>query len=140
MNQINFSEGIAHKDLQCPECGAPMELLFSGKFRYKNGSRKPYYRCIHYPECSGSHGAHPNGAPLGHPADKETRDLRIVVHAELDRIFPARIMGGKERFKHRRREKIYSWLESKGFGHVSSMNKEECRKVLKLIAESYPQK
>lgn len=135
----NFSEGFKAEDLNCPECGSPMEMVFSLKYRYPNGRRRPMYQCIRYPECKGHHGAHPNGAPLGVPASKETRQLRIKVHAELDRIFPPRMIGWREVGRHTRKEKIYNWLAQKGFGHVSSMDSNDCQKILKLISTSYPQ-
>ena len=55
--------------LACPECAAPMELRPSrfGQF----------YGCTRWPACDGTHGAHPNGSPLGTPANRATKDARI---------------------------------------------------------------
>lgn len=115
---------LAYQDLKCPECGSPMELAFSDRFRYKDGSRRPYYRCFKYPECKGTHGAHPNGAPLGFPADARTKKLRISVHELLDRKI------GDRRIKRNRRRQMY-FLQGLGTsGHVSQMNAAECEKVI----------
>lgn len=135
----NFSQGIAHKDLNCPECGAWMEMIWTN-YRYRNGERRPIYRCLRFPECSGTHGAHPNGAPLGIPADKETRRLRIRVHAELDRVFPPRMDGRREIGRFRRKERIYEWLGTQDLGHVSSMTSIDCRRILKLLSTMDPMK
>lgn len=123
----DFSNGTAYQDLACPECGSPMELAFSDRFRYRNGSRRLFYRCYRFPECSGTHGAHPNGAPLGKPADKATRSLRVAVHEELDKRFPWKTKRG--------RIETSRWLEKNGFGsgHVSMMDAGECENALKIL-------
>ncbi len=66
-------------DVACPDCGAPMRLRES-----KHGL---FYGCTRYPECKGTHGAHPNGAPLGIPADKHTKDMRIKAHDAFDQLW-----------------------------------------------------
>lgn len=123
----NYSEGNEHVDLACPECGAPMELVWSDRYRYKDGRRRPFYRCYKSPECTGTHGAHPNGAPLGRPANKETRVLRMKVHAELDKIFPWKKKIGKV--------KTHRWLLERDFGggHVANMSATECRDALIIL-------
>lgn len=124
----NYHEGIAHQDLACPECGSPMELAFSDRFFYrKSGQRRPYYRCYKYPECKGTHGAHPNGAPLGKPATHEVRQLRIRVHAALDRIYPWKTKKG--------RRATNKWLLEHGLGegHVANMGAEECKRALEIL-------
>ena len=125
MHKNTNTENFEHQDLACPECSAPMELVWSSSFRLKSGARKPLYRCYKWPECSGTHWAHPNGAPMGIPANKETRVLRQKVHAELNEIFPWK--------KKRAREATYTWLESHGFGHIGSMSADDCRKVLEIL-------
>lgn len=123
----NYSDGIEHVDLSCPECGSPMELVWSDRYRYKDGKRRPFYRCYRSPECNGSHGAHPNGAPLGRPAGKDTRALRMKVHAELNKIFPWKKKTGKI--------KTSAWLKKRGFGdgHVANMSAGECRDALIIL-------
>lgn len=107
-----------------------MELLFSGRFRLKNGDRKPFYRCYKFPNCSGTHGAHPNGAPMGIPGDRNTRKIRRRVHAVLNLAFPWS--------EPRERERTYSWLKDHGFGHIGSMSAEECELVIDVFREEFP--
>lgn len=117
---------MSHKDLQCPECSKPMELRF-GPFRYKNGDLRPYYRCLDWPTCRGSHGAHPNGAPLGFPANAETKKLRMETHDLLDQVFGTR--------SHKpNRKKQQTFLKECGTtGHVSQMDDVQCRKVIQIL-------
>lgn len=66
-------------DLVCGECQSPMNLRPS-KYGW-------FYGCSRFPECSGTHGAHKDGAPLGVPADKVTKQRRIEAHARFDRLW-----------------------------------------------------
>lgn len=123
----DHSTGTKYEDLACPECGSPMELAFSDRFRYRDGRRRPFYRCYKWPECTGYHGAHPNGAPLGKPANKETRTLRSQVHAELNKLFPWKTKKG--------RRATNRWLLEHNFGdgHVGAMDAVECRTALSIL-------
>jgi len=68
----------------CGECGAPMVLRQTKRFLHKNGQPRKFYGCSRWPECNGIHGAHPNGEPLGIPANKETKRWRIKAHNVFD--------------------------------------------------------
>lgn len=63
----------------CPDCGA-MLVLRRGRFDL-------FYGCERYPACRGSHGAHPDGRPLGIPADAATRKARNDAHGYFDRLW-----------------------------------------------------
>ena len=63
--------------LTCPECGARMPWQMS-----KYGG---FYSCERYPICKGTHGAHPDGSPLGIPANWATKDARI----KLRKLYPS---------------------------------------------------
>lgn len=68
--------------LDCPECSGVMVLRYSPK---NDGF---FYGCNNYPECKATHGAHQhNGAPLGIPADKETKQWRIKAHEVFDKLW-----------------------------------------------------
>lgn len=112
-------------DLKCPEpdCGAPMELRQS-----KYGL---FYGCTRFPACRGTHGAHPDGRPLGTPADKATRQARMDAHRVFDRLW-------KERGWHR--ADAYVWLAqvmdmSEEKAHIGNFNAEQCRKVIRLASK-----
>lgn len=81
--------------LTCPECGAEM-LLKRSKFK------NPYFfGCSRYPICDGTHGAHPNGQPLGVPANKATKQARILAHEAFDVLwkFSTTAMTRKRAYK-----------------------------------------
>lgn len=61
----------------CPECGADMVLRNSAAYS------RLFYGCVNYPECKATHGAHPDGRPLGVPANKETKQARIKAHEAM---------------------------------------------------------
>jgi ssDNA-binding Zn-finger/Zn-ribbon topoisomerase 1 len=106
--------------IQCPDCDSVMELKESryGKF----------WGCTQFPNCRGSHGAHPHGSPLGVPANAETKAARIQAHAAFDVIWK----GG-----HMKRNDAYIWL-SRCLGierrhcHISSFDKDMCGDVIRV--------
>lgn len=84
---IEGGQTVVEQDLKCPECGAPMVLRQTQKFKWaKNGRGRLFYGCSKWPKCDGSHGAHPNGAPLGIPADKATKSARNAAHVAFDQL------------------------------------------------------
>ncbi len=106
------------KIMDCPLCGKPMVLRQSrfGKF----------YGCSGYPQCKTTHGAHPDGKPLGIPADKETRDLRIKAHELLNKVFDYNTKDG--------RRKMYSWLKwNTTEGHISMLDKYELLILIEVL-------
>lgn len=112
-----------HK-LECPECGSPMRLQTS-----KYGL---FYGCSRFPECKETHGAHPDGKPLGRPAKKDIRLLRREIHALAEHIW--RWSVKKER------SAMYVWLKKNTkSGHIGEMEKSELmalkEKLLKMIYE-----
>lgn len=92
-------------------CGAPMKL--------KPSKYGHFYACTRWPECDGTHGCHPDGSPLGKPADAETRRLRQAVHERV------RILVGP----NKRREA--AWMRANTTtGHCGSLDKAELWSVL----------
>lgn len=63
----------------CGDCGAPM-LPARSRFG-------PFWRCSRSPTCPGVHGAHPDGRPLGVPADGATRLARKRAHEVFDGLW-----------------------------------------------------
>ena len=99
-------------------CGSEM-ILRSSKYG-------KFWGCIRFPECRNTHGAHPNGKPLGIPADKETRELRIIVHALLDEKFNYKTKNG--------RKAMYKWLkENTALGHISMTMKDELIRIMNIL-------
>lgn len=97
--------------LACPECSKPMVL--------KDGAFGKFYGCTGFPQCKTTHGAHPDGAPLGVPASAETRKARKEAHNQFDQLWKSGLIT---------RKNAYAWLSSV-FGHeahIGSMTKEQC--------------
>jgi len=111
---INNTEYAEH-DLKCPECSAPMRLRPS-----KYGL---FYGCSRYPLCSSAHGAHPDGSPLGIPADKKTKEARIRAHGFFDTLWKEEYMS---------RGDAYKWMQKKmnleeDDAHIGKFTFEQCR-------------
>lgn len=114
-------------DLSCGECGATMHLR-----RSKHG---PFYGCSTYPTCKGTHGAHPDGSPLGTPASKQTRLARIRAHRIFDLIWQK---AGK------RRHEAYTWMRramglTRSQAHISMFDEAQCEKLIQLVYRDFPQ-
>jgi ssDNA-binding Zn-finger/Zn-ribbon topoisomerase 1 len=118
-------------DLKCPECGAAMQLRPS-----KHGL---FYGCSTFPECKGTHGAHPDGSPLGIPADKVTKRARIQTHRIFDRLWsdhgetPARMTRGD----------AYEWMRkamklSREEAHIGRFDIDKCDRLQALVKKKYP--
>lgn len=112
--------------VQCPECGAPMTLR-SSKFGL-------FYGCSQYPNCKATHGAHPDGKPLGTPANAVVKQARIAAHKAFDQLWS----GPKARLT---RDEAYLWLQSKmgltsAQAHIGSFDQAQCDKLIQLVREN----
>lgn len=118
------------KTLDCSECTGVMFLT--------SGLYGPYYSCENFPNCKVTHGAHPNGDPLGVPADKETRAARVHAHAAFDKLWNnAESMyqnippESYKRVRRVARNRAYQWLQevmglSEKEAHIGSMDIARC--------------
>lgn len=111
----------------CPDCRSDMVLRDS---RYG-----PFYGCSRFPSCRATHGAHPDGRPLGVPADARTKAARIGAHAAFDPIWKS----DRSRSRNRARGAAYRWLQRamglSAWPHIGEMNAEQCELVIRLCAE-----
>jgi len=112
---------LVEHDLQCPECQAPLVLRPS-----KYGL---FYGCSTYPKCRSAHGAHPNGAPLGVPANKEVKDARVRAHASFDLLWNTGTMTRKE---------AYKWMQmalrlGKHEAHIGNFDLVTCNKLIEAV-------
>jgi len=107
-------------EITCAECGAQMMLRDSkyGKF----------FGCSQYPNCKGTHGAHPDGSPLGIPADAETKLLRRQAHIVAESIW---------NWNDRRQIKqMYDWLKRHApKEHIGQMDKEDLVTTISLMKQ-----
>jgi ssDNA-binding Zn-finger/Zn-ribbon topoisomerase 1 len=119
--------------LVCPECGGDMILRKSPKFP------KPFYGCTHYPMCCATHGAHPDGSPLGIPANAETKRWRIAAHAALDPLWGRDDEALHQVIKKRYRHAVYDWLayvlqimDAKRDCHIARFDIHRCQQVIEV--------
>jgi len=110
--------------MECPECGSLMVL--------REGKYGKFYGCTGFPACKATHGAHQDsGEPLGIPADRETKDLRIAAHDAFDPMWQNGKLG---------RNEAYEWLAEMleipfSECHIGMFDKEMCQKVIEVCGE-----
>jgi ssDNA-binding Zn-finger/Zn-ribbon topoisomerase 1 len=105
----------------CGECGAPMAL--------RDGAYGRFWGCSRWPACNGVHGAHPSGAPLGVPANAETRLARIGAHTAFDRVWQSGSMS---------RRGAYRWMQkvlrlSSTEAHIGRLTLAQCRALERAV-------
>lgn len=127
--------------MPCPEegCGGVMVLRHSPKYNRK------FYGCSNFPDCKAAHGAHPDGSPLGVPADKATKAARIQAHEAFDKLWESALdlytFSRRPSRKHRRgiiqiaRRRAYTWLQERlGMTpddcHIGRFDIETCERVV----------
>lgn len=109
-------------ELRCVECSDGRLILMSGPYGM-------FYGCTNKPQCKGSLGArkHWPYAPLGVPADKETKALRIAVHQRIDPLW-----RGKPREERSRIYAALSALVGKPY-HTAEADAATCQRIIELF-------
>jgi ssDNA-binding Zn-finger/Zn-ribbon topoisomerase 1 len=115
----------------CPEEGCDGELIR----RWSTKFSRHFFGCTNWPNCKGGMGCHPDGTPLGIPADAATRKVRIKAHEVFDRLWkkPGGVMS---------RTKAYRWLAAQMKAqevHIGQMDADECRRVIKIVRHHFPE-
>ena len=118
--------------IRCGECNAPMVLRSSkkGKTLFER-NHDLFYGCSRFPLCTGTHGCHADGKPLGIPGNQETKLARNRAHAAFDRLWKE---GGLSR------SAAYVWLAgqlgiSKKDCHIGEFDQEQCDRVVAVCSE-----
>lgn len=111
------------EDLACPDCGAPMLL--------RNSRYGKFYGCSRFPACKAAHGAHPDGRPLGIPANAETKAWRMRAHDAFDQLWKSGRMSRRE---------AYAWLRTTmGLGkadcHIGRFDIDQCQQVIAVCRQ-----
>lgn len=114
----------------CPECGAKMTLRKTTKFSYKNKAPRLFYGCSRWPDCSGIHGAHPDGRPLGFPADKPTKEARIRAHEAFD------VLWKTGKYKRGEAYKMLAKLMEREVVHFGEFDLNECEMAIRLLKKA----
>jgi len=122
--QLAEDFGKNERDVMCPECGAKMRL---GRNRFGL-----VYRCEAFPRCKATHGAHPNGEPLGIPADAATKVWRVKAHIEFDKLWT----GNSSSMS---RAEAYRWMIetmaiSKSDAHIGMFSIGQCQQLVAALA------
>ena len=110
--------------MDCPEC--------DGKMVLRNSKYGTFWGCENYPKCNATHGAHPDGTPLGIPADKETKKARMKAHDVFDKLWKRQGM---------KRTRAYRWLQERmGLGkedcHIGRFDIEQCNRVVEICRKN----
>jgi hypothetical protein len=97
--------------------------------RLRSSRLGPFYGCERYPACKGTHGAHPDGRPLGTPADEATRKARIAVHTAFDRLWTTGELS---------RAGAYAWMQralgmSRDEAHIGKFSIAQCEVLLAAL-------
>jgi hypothetical protein len=108
-------------DHPCPECDGEMVL--------RNSRYGLFYGCTKFPNCRAAHGAHPDGRPLGVPADKETKQARIRAHDAFDTLWKSGLM---------KRGEAYRWMQdamgmSEDEAHIGRFGSEQCELLIQKV-------
>lgn len=113
-------------ELDCPDCGDSMTLVADRVFTG--------YRCRNL-ECRGVHGCHPDGTPVGTPADRDTRKARMRAHEAFDRLWKTEKMT---------RTRAYIWLANmldveRDKCHIGLFDVTMCKKLIQTVKNCYPE-
>jgi hypothetical protein len=129
-----------------------MVLRSTTKFTRKDGLPRPFYGCTNFPVCRATHGAHPDGRPLGIPGDAETKRLRSECHAVFDTLWKEEKRVTRAMLSVRpggmgcpgkatmTRGQAYKLLQNlMGLGeedcHIGRFSAEQCREAVRRIEE-----
>lgn len=118
----------ARTDLACPECGAPMVL------RESKLHRGLFYGCSMWfaTHCPGTHSAHPDGAPMGTPANQATKAARIRAHDAFDRMWRGMGMCRDDAYRWMAKQLGLSYDEA----HIGLFNVIQCEKLIAAVEDT----
>lgn len=114
---------VKSSGLKCPECGSAMVR------RIQRSTGDPFWGCSAFPNCRATHGAHPDGRPLGRPGTKEEKRKRIEAHDWFDRLWKTGIMS---------RPKAYQWMQTALVmtpkqAHIGLFGVAECDALIAVV-------
>ena len=105
----------------CPYCKGEM-IGKASKYGW-------FFGCENWPECDSTVGCHPGTRkPLGTPANRELKDLRMAVHAKIDPLWKSKQMTRKRVYKD-----LANGLRIKIKDcHIGMFDVETCKKALTI--------
>ena len=112
----------------CAECGAPMVLRTARK---GPGAGRCFWGCSTFPRCRATHGAHPDGRPLGVPGDRATKAARIRAHDAFDPIWRSGVISRSGAYRWMRRALGLSEAEA----HIGRFTIAQCDALIAAVAQ-----
>lgn len=128
---FRWQAGAVSPFLDCPNCYASHGGRM--KLRHRRSDGAPFWGCERWPLCKATHGAHPDGKPLGVPGTPETKEARKRAHAAFDRLWSD---------GHMPRNAAYAWL-SRAMGlprektHIGAFTSAQCEQAERLSMEKF---
>ncbi len=114
----------------CPKCHCGMVLRKTKKYQYGNGQDRLFFSCSRWPHCNMTVCAHPDGTPMGFPADEETKAARRRAHGELEKYIAR--TGCSKNAAYR---KLCSLLGlTRKEGHIGMFDRITCDRLCDLLA------
>jgi ssDNA-binding Zn-finger/Zn-ribbon topoisomerase 1 len=107
-----------------------MRLRETTKHCHRDGTPRKFWGCTRYPQCQGIHGAHPDGRPLGTPADKPTKQARIRAHAAFDEVWKSGAMSRGQAYGFMR--DLMGMTEDEA--HIGKFTAEQCETLIERLA------
>jgi hypothetical protein len=126
----------------CPYCGQPTKRVFGADLYqdrpHQHLANKPFWACR---PCQAWTGCHPGtDTPLGTPARKLLRRLRIQTHRTFDPLWKKRRWDKQGEAVLFTRDEAYTWL-AKELGlpeegtHIGMMDETLCHRTIKLARD-----
>ena len=98
----------------------------------RGGQYGLWWGCSRYPECDSKVGAHPDGRPLGTPANSELRLWRKAAHTIFDPLW--KVHAKYNPWPEMTRSQAYAWLEeTTGIAHIAEADVDGCLAVIKAM-------
>jgi ssDNA-binding Zn-finger/Zn-ribbon topoisomerase 1 len=92
-----------------------------------------FYGCRSFPACRAAHGAHPDGTPLGVPADPETRKARVAAHDAFDRLWK----GPGAPFSRREAYRLVADAMNLDVLHFGELDAGRCAEAVTIITKRW---
>lgn len=112
-------------ELICPSCNNPM-MQETSKFTYSDGRFKKFW-CCH--NCSITHSAHPDGRPVGVPANKETREWRQKAHKAFNKTWQQ--WGYSQGKAYILMQRLMGMTQQEA--HIGNFDKRQCQILIQLL-------
>ena len=106
-----------------------MVLRETTKYTYKNGDPRKFFGCSRFPNCQAAHGAHPDGKPMGVPANAETKKARMAAHAVFDAYWKKLGLSKTQGYKLLQDIMGMSAAEA----HIANFDKAQCETLVERI-------